>query len=88
MAICSLSRANSPNYSYVRLDESNQITGTVEKQVVSSFAIAGCYIFRSREVFEHQYGTYTDNCEYPELFLSGIYNQMLQDGPPLRFAKS
>ena len=73
-------RANSPNYSYVRLDENEKIVGTVEKEVVSPFAIAGCYMFRSRELFEKQYGTYTDDCEYSELYLSGIYNQMLRNG--------
>ena len=70
-------RSTSPNYSYVELDASGVVTATKEKQVVSDFAIAGCYLFQSPQLFLNQYRQYSDDCPYPELFISGIYNQLL-----------
>lgn len=71
-------RSQSPNYSFVQFGPDGSITGTVEKQVVSEFAIAGCYLFGSSELFLNHYENYLRDCPYPELFVSGIYNQMLQ----------
>ena len=76
-------RSDSPNYSYLQLSPEGAITGTVEKQVASPFAIAGCYLFRTPALYLNQYETYRQNCPYPELFISGIYNQMLQQHLPV-----
>ncbi|MDR3689975.1 MAG: NTP transferase domain-containing protein [Fimbriimonas sp.] len=73
-------RADSPAYSYIRLDERDRVTGTVEKQVASPYAIAGCYLFASPKVYLEQFSTYAKECDYEELFISGIYNGLLNDG--------
>lgn len=73
-------RADSPNYSFVRLAPDGSVSGTVEKEVASPFAIAGCYLFRSPALFTQQYHAYVENCPYNELFISGMYNQMLAEG--------
>ena len=72
--------SSSPNYSYVRLGPLGEVSGTVEKQVVSDFAIAGCYLFRSAALFAKEFERYARHCPYPELFISGLYNQMLVEG--------
>ena len=76
-------RSESPNYSYLQLSSEGTITGTVEKQVASPYAIAGCYLFRTSALFLQQYEAYRQNCPYPELFISGIYNQMLGQHLPV-----
>ncbi len=76
-------RSSSPNYSFVQLAPDGAVTGTVEKKVVSDFAIAGCYLFSSPSLFNEQYARYVRNCPYPELFISGIYNQLLEDQLPV-----
>jgi NDP-sugar pyrophosphorylase family protein len=67
-------------YSYVRLDEEGSVIGTVEKSVVSHRAIAGCYLFKSAELFKHSYSQYASICPYDELYMSGIYNLMAAEG--------
>jgi len=44
-------RSTNPAYSYARVGPSGEVTGTAEKQVISAFAIAGCYLFGSKERF-------------------------------------
>lgn len=78
-ALC-VFNSSSPAYSYVRLNQECQVIGTVEKVVASEHAIAGFYLFRSAEVFRHYYRQYQTNCPYAELFVSGIYDLMLQQG--------
>ena len=52
--------------------------GTVEKQVVSDGAIAGCYFVESPQTFSRFYESYRVACPYAELFTSGIYDAMAQ----------
>jgi len=73
-------RSQSPAYSYVRLDGAGAVTGTVEKQVVSPFAIAGCYLFESAATFKRHYSAYREDCPYDELFVSGLANLMTGAG--------
>lgn len=77
--------ATSPNYSYVRLDDRGSVVGTVEKQVVSPYAIAGCYLFSDPAAFAERMERYRAECTYAELFLSGIYNTMAADGAGVLF---
>lgn len=72
--------SNSDAYSYVRLDESGRVVGTVEKQVVSPYAIAGCYLFSEPSLFLSLYEDYRLDCPYDELFVSGIYNRLAGSG--------
>ena len=78
-------RATSPAYSYVRFDPAGRVVGTVEKQVAGPFAIAGCYLFSSPSVFQENVRRYRDVCPYPELYLSGIYNSVIEAGGTVAF---
>ncbi len=71
-------RSHNPAYSYIKLDDEGRIVGTVEKQVVSAFAIAGCYFFADSDQFSRLYEQYKKECPYPELFMSGIFNLMVE----------
>jgi len=73
-------RSNSPAYSYAMLGPDGSVTNTVEKQVVSPYAIAGCYLFASRGRFLRAYEKYSASCPYNELFISGLYNTLIADG--------
>lgn len=81
-------RSDDPAYSYVRLaaDDSGRVLATVEKQRVGPYAIAGCYLFRDRATFERGFSAYREACPYPELFLSGVYNLLIDAGATIRFA--
>lgn len=70
-------RSQNPAYSYVRLDGTGEVVGTVEKRAVSSFAIAGCYLFRNASAFLSVYDEYCTTCAYDELFISGLVNVIL-----------
>ena len=81
-------RSANPGFSYVRFDgdtATGRVTGTIEKQVASPFAIAGCYLFGARGLFDAFYERYRRDCPYPELFVSGIYNTLLEAGRPVGF---
>ncbi len=73
-------RSTDPAYSYLRFNLKNEITGTVEKQVASPFAIAGCYLLAHSEHFSDIYKNYQQTCSYSELFLSGIFDLLIQSG--------
>ncbi|QWD78297.1 sugar phosphate nucleotidyltransferase [Polynucleobacter sp. MWH-Svant-W18] len=69
-----------PAYSYIKLDGSGNITGTVEKKVVSRYAIAGLYFFSSIRCFLDSYNSYCSQSHYPELYMSGVFNEILARG--------
>ena len=73
-------RSDSPAYSYARGGADGVVTGTVEKQAVSPFAIAGCYMFASPAGFLGAYDEYRADCPYDELFVSGMFNRLLAQG--------
>jgi dTDP-glucose pyrophosphorylase len=72
--------SDSPSYSYADLGDDGTVVGTVEKRVVSPYAIAGCYLFSDPELFISHYEEYRLNCPYDELFVSGIYNRLAASG--------
>lgn len=78
-------RADSPAYSYVRFGADGAVAGTVEKEVVSPFAIAGCYLFADPGAFAGQFARYRADCPYGELFLSGVYNTIIAEGGRVLF---
>jgi dTDP-glucose pyrophosphorylase len=80
-------RASSPAYSYLRLDASGAVVGTAEKEVVSPFAIAGCYLFADPPQLLGRMERYRRACRYGELFLSGLYDVMIGDGCDVAFAE-
>lgn len=73
-------RSDSPAYSYARLNYSGDVADTVEKQVISPFAIAGCYLFASPDAATSAMDAYRTSCPYDELFISGLINTILKVG--------
>jgi len=73
-------RSDKPAYSYVELEQGTdmKVRRTVEKEVVSPFAIAGCYFFANKVTFEKVYQDYASTCAYNELFMSGLFNGMIE----------
>ena len=69
-------RATEPCFSYVRLDQSGNVVGTVEKKVVSEHAICGAYVFVNARLFRRMSERYLDTCRYKEYFISGVYNEI------------
>lgn len=65
--------SNSPNYSYLLLDENSNCVGCVEKKVVSSIAVAGLYYFANFHVFFRLYGQ--SKPKKTEFFMSSLINQ-------------
>ncbi len=72
--------SDSPAFSYAKLDEEGRVVGTVEKRVVSAYAIAGCYLFSDPSLFLSLYEEYRLDCPYDELFVSGVYNRLAASG--------
>lgn len=73
-------QSDEPIYSYVAFDNNGEVSGTVEKVVVSNEAICGAYFFRSKDIFRKAASSYLVNCSYQEFFMSGLYNEMLSEG--------
>jgi hypothetical protein len=64
----------------VRFGPTGVVLGTVEKQVVSDHAIAGCYLFASARRFADTYERYRWECPYSEQYVSGLYNVIVREG--------
>ena len=74
-------KSNSPNYSYVEVDENNLATKTAEKKVISENACVGIYCFSKGSEF-CKYAdemisrdTRTNN----EFYITPLYNLLIQD---------
>lgn len=63
-------------YSFLRLDEHDNVLETVEKKVISNSAICGCYYFSDKNLFQEAANIYLEHCNYQEYFVSGLYNVM------------
>lgn len=81
-------RSTEPKFSFVEMDESGRITGTVEKVVVSDLAICGAYYFRNSEIFLRSAEQYLTECKYEEFFVSGVYNVMTREGMDVKSFKT
>lgn len=73
-------KSRSPNYSFARYSEAGDLIQTAEKKPISDRAIAGVYGFRSLQTLRMAAESYFENCPYPELFVSGVYNEMVAAG--------
>ncbi|KRE86581.1 dolichyl-phosphate mannose synthase [Paenibacillus sp. Soil766] len=73
-------KSQNPNFSYIAYDQENNITGTVEKKVVSSRAICGSYYFQNKATFLNAAQVYLNECEYKEYFVSGLFNTIIAQG--------
>ncbi len=72
--------SNEEKYSYLRRDAHGDVTETVEKQVISNYAICGSYYFKNKSIFEKAAEEYFCKCSYHEYFISGVYNVMAECG--------
>lgn len=77
-------KSTEPKFSFIRMDESGRIIGTVEKQAVSDLAICGAYYFRNADIFLNAAEQYLHECSYEEFFVSGVYNVLAKEGRKLR----
>lgn len=66
-------------FSYVKYDGNGNITGTVEKKVVSNRAICGAYFFDNAEIFRRMSEKYFETCQYKEYFISGVYDELFKE---------
>ena len=80
-------RADSPKWSYVRLDAANEITEVVEKEVVSNEATVGIYNFRrGRDFVEAAENMIARNLRVNnEFYVAPAYNQLIEAGKKIAF---
>ncbi|WP_195340174.1 glycosyltransferase family 2 protein [Fusobacterium sp. 1001295B_180824_G3] len=71
--------SNEERYSYIALDEKNNVIRTMEKKVISDKAICGAYYFKNKNIFKISVEEYINNCIYEEYFISGVYNIMIKN---------
>ena len=71
--------SNEDKYSYIALDEKENVIQTVEKKVISDKAICGAYYFKNKYIFKNSADKYLNNCNYEEYFISGLYNVMAEN---------
>lgn len=77
-------KSNLPQFSYVRYNSRHEVAGTIEKKVTSEDAICGAYFFGNKTVFMDAATLYENDCSYKEFFLSGLYNELIREGLPIR----
>lgn len=72
-------KSNSPNYSYVKLNDENSVTETVEKKVISNMASVGVYCFKSTYEFMQHAAVYLFECQ-GEAHICPLYNKIIGAG--------
>lgn len=75
-----LFKSNNPAFSYALFNSKNEIISTIEKEVKSDWAICGLYAFRSAGIYLNHFLEYRNTCNYDELFISGIINNIADCG--------
>lgn len=75
-------KANSSNYSYVRLDEDNNVTATAEKIVISDNASVGVYCFKTGKSFLRLSELAIDSnmTSNNEFYICPLYNILIANG--------
>lgn len=73
-------KANSPNYSYSKIDSRNLVTEIAEKQVISDAASVGVYGFQRPSAFFNMAKEYIDECKAgnKESHIAPIYNKFIR----------
>ena len=72
--------SNDPKFSFLELDNNNNVIKTIEKVVISDKAICGAYYFKNKNIFISNAKQYLHECSYNEYFISGVYNTMIGNG--------
>ena len=72
-------------YSYVAINDLNDVIHVAEKEVVSTHAIGGCYCLGSGKLFKkcakiYIYDFYKGKINTPEIYISLIYNYIIKEG--------
>ena len=73
--------ANNPAYSYAKSVD-GYVTETAEKKVISSQALAGCYLFSKAAhllLANNYIAGFEVNEEFPELYTAPFYNHLIND---------
>lgn len=68
------------HFSYAEYSKDGNLLRTAEKEVISDLAIAGIYGFRNSSKLKALSEVYAKNCRYTELFISGVYNELVNIG--------
>ena len=73
-----------PKYSYVAINELNDVINVAEKEVISTHAIGGCYCLGSGKLFKkcakmYIYDFYKGKINSPEIYISLIYNYIINE---------
>ena len=71
--------SNEAKYSYIALDEKNNVIETMEKKVISDKAICGAYYFKNKKIFKTAVEKYLGN------FISGVYNVMIKNNLLIKY---
>lgn len=71
-------QSEDPKFSFLKVNSDNEVIGTAEKQVISNQAICGVYLFESKKTYIEISKRYFTNCSYPEYFVSGLYNILIE----------
>ena len=74
-----------PKYSYVAINDLNDVINVAEKEVISTHAIGGCYCLGSGKLFKkcakmYIYDFYKGKINSPEIYISLIYNYIINEG--------
>ena len=74
-------QANSPDHSYVKINEKGDATLVAEKEVISEHANVGLYYFKSGEIFKKYAGEAIENemLVRGEFYIAPIYNLLIRD---------
>ena len=72
-------------YSYVAINDLNDVINVAEKEVISTHAIGGCYCLGSGKLFKkcakiYIYDFYKGKVNSPEIYISLIYNYIINEG--------
>ena len=70
--------SNDSKFSFLELNDKQNVVRTVEKVAISNHAICGAYYFKNKDIFLKNAGEYLENCNYNEYFMSGVYNIMIK----------
>lgn len=75
-------KANSTAYSYVKFDDDLKVQRTAEKQIISPYAAAGLYLFKSGNQFLRAAFHMINNEETTqnEYYICPLYNSLIYDG--------
>lgn len=74
-----------PKYSYVAINDLEDVINVAEKEVISTHAIGGCYCLGAGKLFKkcakmYIYDFYKGKVNSPEIYISLIYNYIIDEG--------